>query len=69
MIAIDLDAPVNTRQFVVGASLIVAAFTLMIAAVFATGSTFGQRCAESNTEGSAAWNKCVKEMAGGGSYR
>ena len=66
---IDLDAPVNTRKFLMLAATVVIVFAFLIGAVFATGSTFGQRCAETHTDGSEAWTACVKSLAGGGSTR
>ena len=39
-----------------------AATTLLIVAVFATGSTFGQRCSRAGFSG-AEWDDCVHRLA------
>lgn len=68
MTTTDFEAPVNPRQLLLVAAIVLAVFLVMVVAVFATGSTFGQRCAESYTPGSADWNTCVTELVGGRSY-
>lgn len=39
-------------------------FAVLVAGVFATGSTFGQRCSAQGLEpGAAAWQSCVAALA------
>lgn len=40
-----------------------ATFGGLLAIVFATGSTFGQRCAKLYTEESTAWQLCVDHLS------
>ena len=68
MTATDFEAPVNPRQLLLVVAIVLAVFLVMVVAVFATESTFGQRCAESYTPDSADWNACVTELVGGRSY-
>jgi hypothetical protein len=39
------------------------AFGILLVVVFATGSTFGQRCAALYEHGSQSWQMCVRDLA------
>lgn len=41
------------------------AFAVTLAIVFATGQTFGQRCAVHYPDGSPEWRACVSRLAKG----
>jgi len=43
----------------------VVAFVLLLIVVFATGSTFGQRCAKIHSEKGEAWQQCIKDLQRG----
>lgn len=53
------------RRFLLAIYFGLAIGGIMIALVFATGSTFGQRCAKLWTHGSPEWNDCVERFARG----
>lgn len=38
---------------------------VLIIGVFATGSTFGQRCAKVFPKDSPEWHQCIKDLAAG----
>lgn len=42
------------------------AFGLLLFAVFATGSTFGQRCSVEYEKDSTEWRQCVSRLSEGG---
>lgn len=39
---------------------------VLVGVVFATGQTFGQRCAAAYDPNTATWNQCVERLAHGG---
>ena len=41
----------------------VVVFAMIVAMAFATGSTFGQRCAQVYEHGSADWHVCVERLS------
>lgn len=43
----------------------VVAFVLLLIVVFATGSTFGQRCAKLHPEKGQAWQQCIDNLKRG----
>lgn len=54
------EAPMESG-FVLGAVTAV----VLIIGVFATGSTFGQRCAKVFPKDSPEWHQCIKDLAAG----
>lgn len=53
-------------QFLLTAAIAaVVAFAVSLFVVFATGQTFGQRCAAHFADGSPEWRACVSRLAGG----
>lgn len=61
------SCPPRKRHPLVRALLLaIIASALLIAIVFATGSTFGQRCAKVYQKGSTAWQACIVRLKDGG---
>ncbi len=50
------------RQGLIGG---VIAFIALLIFVFATGSTFGQRCAKLHPEKGEAWQQCIDDLSRG----
>lgn len=60
--------PPRKRRNPLVTALLLALFAsaLLLAVVFATGSTFGQRCAKIYQKGTPGWTACINRLKSGG---